>query len=60
LREWRYNSTPFLPRHWMEGKSPWYPLDRRPGGRESRSGHCSEEKNSQPVKINVDSDLINQ
>jgi hypothetical protein len=30
------------------GKSPWYPLDRRVGGPQSRSGHGGEEKNSQP------------
>jgi hypothetical protein len=27
--------------------SPWYPLDRRLGGPQSRSGHGGEEKNSQ-------------
>jgi len=31
-----------------QGKSPWYPLDRRPGGLQSRSGRSGEEKNSQP------------
>jgi hypothetical protein len=31
-----------------QGKSPWYPLDRRLGGPQSRSGHGIEEKNSQP------------
>jgi hypothetical protein len=30
------------------GKSPWYPLDTRLGGAESRSGRDGEEKNSQP------------
>jgi hypothetical protein len=30
-----------------QGKSPWYPLDRRLGGPQSRSGHGGEEKNSQ-------------
>jgi hypothetical protein len=47
-------------RHWMEvsgqfhasaallqGKSPWYPLDRRLGESQSRSGRGGEEKNSQ-------------
>jgi hypothetical protein len=29
-------------------KSPWYPLDRRLGGPQSRSGRGGEEKNSQP------------
>jgi len=31
-----------------EGKSPWYSLDRRLGGPQSRSGRGGEEKNSQP------------
>jgi len=31
------------------GKRPWYPLDRRLGSLQSRSGHGSEEKNSQPL-----------
>jgi hypothetical protein len=31
-----------------QGKSPWYPLDRRLGGPQSRSGRDGEEKNSQP------------
>jgi hypothetical protein len=30
------------------GKSPWYPLDRKLGGPQSRSGRGGEEKNSQP------------
>jgi hypothetical protein len=29
-------------------KIPWYPLDRRLGGLQSRSGRGGEEKNSQP------------
>jgi hypothetical protein len=29
-----------------QGKSPWYPLNRRLGGPQSRSGHAGEEKNS--------------
>jgi hypothetical protein len=29
-----------------QGKSPWYPLDRRLGGPQSRSGHGVKEKNS--------------
>jgi hypothetical protein len=33
---------------YRQGKSPWYPLDRRLGGIQSRSGRCGEEKNSQP------------
>jgi hypothetical protein len=32
-----------------QGKSPWYPLDRRLGGTQSRSGRDGEEKNSQPL-----------
>jgi hypothetical protein len=31
-----------------QGKSPWYPLDRRLDGPQSRSGRGGEEKNSQP------------
>jgi hypothetical protein len=30
-------------------KSPWYPLDRRLGGPQSRPGRGGEEKNSQPL-----------
>jgi len=32
-----------------QGKSPWYPFDRRLGGAQSHSGHGGEEKNSQPL-----------
>jgi len=32
-----------------QGKSPWYPLDRRLGGPQNHSGHSGEEKNSQPL-----------
>jgi hypothetical protein len=32
-----------------QGKSPWYPLDRRLGGPQSQSGCNGEEKNSQPL-----------
>jgi hypothetical protein len=31
-----------------QGNSPWYPLDRRLGGPQSRSGRGGEEKDSQP------------
>jgi hypothetical protein len=31
-----------------QGKSPWYPLDRRLGRPQSRSGRGGEEKNFQP------------
>jgi hypothetical protein len=30
-------------------KNPWYPLNRRMGGPQSRSGRGGEEKNSQPA-----------
>jgi hypothetical protein len=40
----------FTPRPlYPQGKSPRYPLDRRLGGPQSRSGHGGEEKNSQPL-----------
>jgi hypothetical protein len=39
----------FTPRPlYHQGKRPWYPLDRRLGGPQSRSGRGGEEKNSQP------------
>jgi hypothetical protein len=39
----------FTPRPlYPHGKIPWYPLDRRLGGPQSRSGRGGEEKNSQP------------
>jgi hypothetical protein len=31
-----------------QGKRPWYPLDRRLGRTQSRSGHGGEQENSQP------------
>jgi hypothetical protein len=34
---------------YSQGESPWYQLDRRLGGPQSRSGHGGEEKNSQPL-----------
>jgi hypothetical protein len=38
----------FTPRPlYPQRKSPWYPLDRRLGGPQSRSGRGGEEKNSQ-------------
>jgi hypothetical protein len=38
----------FTPRSlYLQGNSPWYPLDRRLGGAQSRSGRGGEEKNSQ-------------
>jgi len=33
-----------------QGKSPWYPLDRRLGGPQSHSGRGGEEKNSSPCQ----------
>jgi hypothetical protein len=44
---WVVNFTPRL--LYSEGKSPWYPLDKRVGGPQSRSGSGGEEKNSQPL-----------
>jgi hypothetical protein len=39
----------FTPRPlYPQGKSPWYPLDRRLGGHQRRSGRGGEEKNYQP------------
>jgi hypothetical protein len=32
-----------------QGKNPWYPLNRRLGGTQSRSGHGGVEENSQPL-----------
>jgi len=37
---------------------PWYPLDMRLGGTQSRSGRGGEEKNSQPDKKDVMLELI--
>jgi hypothetical protein len=38
----------FTPRPlYPHGKKPWYLLDRRLGGPQSRYGGCGEEKNSQ-------------
>jgi hypothetical protein len=40
----------FTPRPlYLQVKNPWYPLDRRLGGPQSRSGRGSEEKCSQPM-----------
>jgi hypothetical protein len=39
----------FTPRPlYLQGKNPWYPLDRRLVGLQSFCGHGGEEKNSQP------------
>jgi hypothetical protein len=40
-----FTPRPFYP----QGKSPWYPLERRVGRPQSRSGRGGEEKNSQTV-----------
>jgi hypothetical protein len=37
-----------VPAALLPGKSPWYPVDRRLGGPQSRSGRGGEEKNSKP------------
>jgi hypothetical protein len=40
------SAVSFTPRPlYPPGKSPWYPLDRRLGGPQSRSGRCGEEIN---------------
>jgi hypothetical protein len=45
--EWSASHTG---RFTSQGKSPWYPLDRRLGGSQSRSGHSGgEEKISEPL-----------
>jgi hypothetical protein len=38
----------YAPAALPQGKRPWYPLDRKLGGPQSRSGRGGEEKNSQP------------
>jgi len=38
-----FTTRPLYP----QGKSPWYPIDRRLGGPQSRSGNGCGEKNSQ-------------
>jgi hypothetical protein len=42
----RFTAQPLYP----EGKSPWYPWDRRLGGSRIRSGRGGEEKNSQTLR----------
>jgi hypothetical protein len=41
----RFTPRPLYP----QGKTPWYPVDKRLGGPQIRSGRGGEEKNSQPV-----------
>jgi len=44
---WRWMVS-FTPRpFYPQRKSPWYPLDRRLGGAQNRSGRCGKEKDSQ-------------
>jgi hypothetical protein len=46
---WRWVVS-FMPRPLHpQRKNPWYPLDRRLGEPQSRSGRGGEEKNSQPL-----------
>jgi hypothetical protein len=46
---WRWVVS-FTPRTFhLQGKSPWYPLGRKLGGSQSRSGRGGEEKNSEPL-----------
>jgi hypothetical protein len=46
---WRWVVS-FVPQPlYPQGKSPWYPLDRRLGGPQSRSGRGGDEKNSQTL-----------
>jgi hypothetical protein len=54
---WRWMVS-FTPRPlYLQGRSPRYPLDRRLGGPQSRSGHGGEEKNSQPL-LELESSII--
>jgi hypothetical protein len=47
--KWRWVVS-FTPRPlYPQGKSPWYPLEKRLGGLQSRSGRGGEEENSQPL-----------
>jgi hypothetical protein len=34
-----------------QGRNPWYPVDKRLGGPQSRYGRGGEEKNSQPLPV---------
>jgi hypothetical protein len=44
MGEWRYSFTPR--KLYPQEKSPRYPLDRRPGGPQSRFGRCGKENKS--------------
>jgi hypothetical protein len=44
----------FTPRAlYPQGKSPWYPVGRRLGGPQSRSGRAGEDKNSHSQQIKL-------
>jgi hypothetical protein len=48
---WRWVVS-FTPRSFdPQGERAWYPLDRRLGGHDSRSGHGGEKKNFQPLSV---------
>jgi hypothetical protein len=44
------SGQPHTPVALPQERSPWYPLDRRLGGPQSRSGRGGEERNSQPCQ----------
>jgi hypothetical protein len=46
---WRWVVSFMLRSLYLQGKSLWYPLDRRLDGPQNRSGRGGEEKNSQPL-----------
>jgi hypothetical protein len=48
---WRWVVSFTIPAALSQGKSPWYPFDRRLGGPQSRSGRCWEEKNPQHLPV---------
>jgi hypothetical protein len=42
---------------YLQVKSPWYPLDGRPGGPQNRSGYGGEEKYVYELHISIPSTL---
>jgi hypothetical protein len=36
---------------YLQGKNPWYPLDRRLGGPQSQFGHAGKEKKITPLSL---------
>jgi hypothetical protein len=54
---WRWVVSFTLRPLYPQGKSPRYPLDKRLGGPQSRSGHSGEENNSQPPESNPRTNL---